>query len=1255
MPASVATVRPDVESPPSLEDDTNFKSSMQINLEPLMGDAVGNMSISPDSREIVLASRKGLAIIDLNSPLSLPRFLPQGGTWDVADVQWNPHHSHSEYIVSTSSEKLLIWNLHNGNPRTSIEHVLRSHYRAITDINWHTLEPDIVISTGIDSWQWAWDLRTVQKPIMGMSTSDPSPGTQVKWNRVDGNLLASSHSNKVLIWDRRKGSLPVQSIVAHRAKIYGIDWAHDRRNELVTCSLDKTIKIWDTQNARPSIVIDTAYPVWRARDLPFGQGVLSLPQRGETALEMFVHEDPAEPIERFEGHADVVKEFVWRRGGSDNSEFQLITWSKDKTLRFWPVDTEIIEKAGTTPTRTMPMIPQRRDSKASIPTSPSTTGLPPPLSVPIGSRAILAGIRAPPAHVVHLGRRDSARRRKATADTIRAEKKLSETPRSRPMFIPATSVKSGGTLDTMSRGPFAGRRPPPITTIKWLSNVNVNVGGVRDGSSGGGSGGDSGEASRIGSRSRGQSAMEHSTSQASKTRERSASRERVEEDATPSLQEEITSVCSKLDNSKLKLEKADFSTKKRTCTFGLQGPWGESTSVFLRITFSFPRDYPQASYPDGTPTVDLERTPLIDNKQRAFILGRLREIREMERPCLERCLRFLLFGDQYEDSRRGIVLDSGSSSEDEEAPKGKRDPGPAVLRKDKNLAEPRTSQGVFAANGQLVFFFRAPLRIVRNVQHEISVSPSINSRGPDTGPRLFQSPALLSDAVRRLSSAAQDRESVSSERRRGDDGSNGPNVLRIMDNLFTFSHRPPYPPPQPPQGTAGSLGKPRRVSDNSHQVEDNYSVLPTRRSSVFIKSTEGVLGVPDPEVAARYVVGGAMGEVWRMNAAAAKVLGRNDHERVFRMMAVLAKRPSGTGRGTSGYDPLAPSLGMRLYEEMLGEKDIHMLVFLAVFLLRTFPRELPPTAKSSLPVTPSPSKQALSMRKISLEYFDLQRPRNGHSGPFSPPDSAPNTPNHTPGGIQHLSSPSSKGSWSSYATSMRQLVSSPMANRRTALRQGMDRPSSNSPAKSSWESDTLNSGVLPLVSRRRPTFSQVLSGPSVISEKRRILFQPSLDDPEDIPLLSPELRGQLLEHIFAYAEMLTAWQILDKRAELLKLVESDIKGLSGTNTISDTTFHVSPINCERICEQCGHPGDPSATACAECRARLPARCSVCRLAIKKLYHACPRCLHISHMKCWRDRDDAACATGCGCVCAQPAFEPFSNGMIVLSPIMPPSC
>ncbi len=82
------------------------------------------MSISPSYRDLVLAAcvhpliyplcldfppmqrRNGLFIIDLNAPSDVPRFLPQGGTWNVADVQWNPHPARAEYIISTSSEKL---------------------------------------------------------------------------------------------------------------------------------------------------------------------------------------------------------------------------------------------------------------------------------------------------------------------------------------------------------------------------------------------------------------------------------------------------------------------------------------------------------------------------------------------------------------------------------------------------------------------------------------------------------------------------------------------------------------------------------------------------------------------------------------------------------------------------------------------------------------------------------------------------------------------------------------------------------------------------------------------------------------------------------------------------------------------------------------------------------------------------------------------------------------------------------------------
>ncbi|CCM03390.1 uncharacterized protein FIBRA_05520 [Fibroporia radiculosa] len=1124
---SIHSVEPGPSSP---EDGSNFRRSLQIDMKGLVGDAIGNMSISPGSRDVVLATRNGLFIIDLEAPLNVPRFLPQGGTWDVADVQWNPHVVRGEYIVSTSSEKLLIWNLFLTG-KTSIEHVLRSHYRAITDINWHTTDPDIVVSTGIDSWLWAWDLRATQKPIMGLCAFG-SGGTQVKWNRRDGNLLASSHQNEVLLWDRRKGSLPISRIQAHTAKIYGIDWAHERTNEIVTCSLDKTIKIWDTQNLMPSepkITIQTEYPVWRARDLPFGQGLLSLPQRGQTALEMYSHDNPLIPVEIFEGHADVVKEFVWRRGGS---EFQLITWSKDKTLRFWPVDPDVMQKAGNQPC--VPpgfAMPQHTEPKVTFSNPPVGTDLPPALSAPVGNRAILAEVRAP-FHNRHV--KVNQTRFTSEWDVPRPEpeiiRKDSSVTQSKP--IPIAHEKGG----TMTRGHIGGKSQ--ISALDWLSSVKV--GAKRDGSSGPGSGADSGNVSRFNSKSRPPSLLDRSASRAmsmivSDTGERSNDGYH-EGDSIQSLQDEITSVVSRLSTSKVKLEKAEL-TKKRTCTFGLHGPWGDSTSVFIRVSFTFPRDYPQASHPQGTPSVDLERNPLISMKSRAFMLRRLRAIREKNRPCLEKCLRFLLMGDEDDTAGRHPGMDSESSS-DEDAPKPprtRRGASFSLLRSDKNLAEPRTSQGVFSVNGALVCFFRAPPRIVRNPMREISVSPSLPSHSMDTAPRLFRSPVFLSDAVRLLSHAAQDRDEVV-DLRPADDANN---ILRIMTNLFTF---PQY--------------KSRRVSEPSKSYEDMpsaYSLLPTRRSTVFIKDASVLAGI-DIAAAQDYIFDiSDPPDTCKKNAEIARIRGRVDHERVFKVLGAVLVGFSKSYYSTppdsmanAANDLMIMHVVKKLYDDLSRNKDIQMLAMLSLFLLRI----------SSMPTNSSQTPD------VNTPASEFRRPLN-HKNLSLSPIWSPGSPSSS---FQHiapaLDSPSSsRGSWSSLfnANTMRHFVGGPRT--RTAIPvpenprmqrgyssplQGHRRdPQPPTPTTKSWSEATVLPPIASTVTFssaghvRHPTFSQVLSTRPMTVDKKRILVNvwPRVWQQE----LTLDMRGQLLCHVMFYAEVLLAWQLPAKRSELLKSVERELR------------------------------------------------------------------------------------------------------------------
>jgi hypothetical protein len=326
----------------SIFDSPTFDKDLRIHV----GQAVGSASISPGGRDVVLASQQGLHIIDLDSPFSPPRHLRHQTPWTPADVQWSPFASRYYWVVSTSNQRALVWNLELASLQAPIEHTLHAHSRAITDINFSPLQPDLLATCAVDAFVHCWDLRVSARPVI--SFSDWFAGaTQVKWNRRNPHIVASSHDKYLHIWDDRKGALPLKTIEAHQTKIYGIDWSRTDETKIVTCSLDRTIKVWDYEvsETEPERVINTPFPVWRARHTPFGNGVLAMPQRGDHDLHMYdcrpsnLTNTPTltEPNYRFTGHENQVKEFLWRGRGNideytDGRDFQLVSWGADHEL-----------------------------------------------------------------------------------------------------------------------------------------------------------------------------------------------------------------------------------------------------------------------------------------------------------------------------------------------------------------------------------------------------------------------------------------------------------------------------------------------------------------------------------------------------------------------------------------------------------------------------------------------------------------------------------------------------------------------------------------------------------------------------------------------------------------------------------------------------------------------------------------------------------------------------------------------------------
>ena len=199
-------------------------------------------------------------------------------------------------------------------------------------------------------------MRTPQEPVCSFRDWDAG-ALQVKWNRVDENILASTHDRSLHIWDRRKGVTPLKTILAHERSIRGLDWNRTRRTGVVTCSLDKTVKFWDyARGDEPERILRTNTPVWRARHTPFGWGLMTMPKRGDTTLYLWDRraqgDKPADPVATFPGHKGLVHEFLWRaKGGEDEHgndarQFQLVTCSEDHQVKLWPVKEETLVALG---------------------------------------------------------------------------------------------------------------------------------------------------------------------------------------------------------------------------------------------------------------------------------------------------------------------------------------------------------------------------------------------------------------------------------------------------------------------------------------------------------------------------------------------------------------------------------------------------------------------------------------------------------------------------------------------------------------------------------------------------------------------------------------------------------------------------------------------------------------------------------------------------------------------------------------------
>uniref|UniRef100_A0A2I3GM24 WD repeat domain 59 n=1 Tax=Nomascus leucogenys TaxID=61853 RepID=A0A2I3GM24_NOMLE len=285
---------------------------------------------------ILVSSRRFLYIVNLDAPFEGHRKISRQSKWDIGAVQWNPHDSFAHYFAAS------VIDLYNGEVGTT----LQGHTRVISDLDWAVFEPDLLVTSSVDTYIYIWDIKDTRKPTVALSAV--AGASQVKWNKKNANCLATSHDGDVRIWDKRKPSTAVEYLAAHLSKIHGLDWHPDSEHILATSSQDNSVKVSGTHGEVGGAVFGwhqgCMIPPWEESYTPFSNGLVTVmvPQlRRENSLLLWNVFDLNTPVHTFVGHDDVVLEFQWRKQKEGSKDYQLVTWSRDQTLRMWRVDSQM--------------------------------------------------------------------------------------------------------------------------------------------------------------------------------------------------------------------------------------------------------------------------------------------------------------------------------------------------------------------------------------------------------------------------------------------------------------------------------------------------------------------------------------------------------------------------------------------------------------------------------------------------------------------------------------------------------------------------------------------------------------------------------------------------------------------------------------------------------------------------------------------------------------------------------------------------
>lgn len=229
-----------------------------------------------------------MSLLDLDQGRTITKgqYAPNMNRINPASVNAEWNHTEKGLVILASGSALYF--VRSTNDSLTVEHIKRAaHKRAITDVDWCRGTP-MFASAGQEEYTYIWDCRTMQRPEIAFNSLVPS--SRARFNKLNANVIASTHDNGIYLWDIRQPRNPIMLVGGHLSRVYSIDWSPAMEHWLVSSSQDSTVKLWDCNNSAGSgAIIDkhilVENPAWMVRFSPLGDSLLMCYERSSNPSE----------------------------------------------------------------------------------------------------------------------------------------------------------------------------------------------------------------------------------------------------------------------------------------------------------------------------------------------------------------------------------------------------------------------------------------------------------------------------------------------------------------------------------------------------------------------------------------------------------------------------------------------------------------------------------------------------------------------------------------------------------------------------------------------------------------------------------------------------------------------------------------------------------------------------------------------------------------------------------------------------------